>query len=85
MPNTKDEKLIWAFRLFLYLQYVIDVSYCKIYVEKVMAAGFNIDAETNDESVFGMTIYSYTAKNAAGYTITVGFAVAASTIVITKP
>ena len=43
----------------------------KAYAEEVKKAGFDVDPQTEDQAVAGMTIYSYTAKNADGYTIEV--------------
>ena len=45
----------------------------KAYAEKVKEAGFTVDPELQDETVMGMTIYSYTASNGNGYTVTVSF------------
>jgi hypothetical protein len=43
----------------------------KAYVEVVKGAGFTVDAETEDMEAGGMEIYNYTARNAAGYAISV--------------
>ncbi len=61
------------------------VEQLREYTEKVKAAGFTIDAETMDEDAGGMVIYTYTAKNAQGYTIQISFAMGSSTVVIEKP
>ncbi len=39
------------------------------YVEKVKNAGFTVDAETEDQEMGGIAIYSYTASNSSGYQI----------------
>lgn len=43
----------------------------KAYVETLKSAGFTLNAETVDEEFYGVAVYSYTASNAAGYTIDV--------------
>jgi catechol 2,3-dioxygenase-like lactoylglutathione lyase family enzyme len=50
------------------------VEQVKAYVEQVKAKGFTIDADTQDESVMGMTVYSYSAKNADEYRVDITFA-----------
>jgi hypothetical protein len=61
------------------------VDQLKEYVEKVKSAGFTVDAETEESEVMGMSIYNYTAQNAAGYSIMV-FSVAGSVgMTIEKP
>ena len=47
------------------------IEQIKAYVEKVKAAGFTINPETEDMEVSGMVIYSYTAQNADGYIVNV--------------
>ena len=54
------------------------------YVEKVKAAGFTEDPELQDETVMGIAIYSYTASNAAGYTVTVALSSGMGSISISK-
>lgn len=61
------------------------IGQVKAYVEKVKAKGFTVDAATNDESVMGMTVYSYTARNADGYTVTVTYAMGTSAVLLEKP
>ncbi len=57
----------------------------KDYVERVKANGFTLDAETTDQETMGMEIYMYTAKNEAGYTVTVTFTAGISSVVVEKP
>ncbi len=61
------------------------VEQVKAYAEKVKAAGFTVDAETMDEEMSGMVIYTYTAKNAQDYSVTVSFAMGTSSVIVTKP
>ncbi len=57
----------------------------KAYVEKVKAKGFTEDAQINDQKFGDMVIYSYIAKNADGYTVTVNFAMGTSAVLLEKP
>ncbi len=61
------------------------VEQVKSYVEKVKANGFTINAETTDQEMMGMTIYSYVAQNADGYTVSVTFSVGMSGVALEKP
>lgn len=49
----------------------VTIDQIKAYTEEVKKAGFDVDPQAEDQAVAGMTIYSYTAKNADGYTIEV--------------
>ena len=60
------------------------VEQIRDYVTKVKAAGFNIDEEVEDQEMMGMVIYSFTAKNADGYTIEITSASGTSSITISK-
>ncbi len=62
-----------------------DIEQIRAYVEKVKAAGFTIDPTTEDQEVMGMIIYTYVAKNADGYTVSVSSAMGVSAIEIEKP
>ncbi len=57
----------------------------KAYVEQVKAKGFTVDSETSDQKVGDMVIYSYTAKNADGYTVTVSCAMGTSAVLLERP
>ena len=61
-----------------------DNSKMRTYIETVKAEGFTIDASTTDETALGFPVLSYTAKNTAGYEITVSSAMGVNTIIITK-
>jgi hypothetical protein len=61
------------------------IEQIKSYVEKVKAAGFTIDAETEDEEMMGMVMYTYTAQNAGGYTISVYSMSGSAGINVEKP
>ena len=56
----------------------------RAYVEEVKAAGFVKNAETEDMEVMGMVIYTYTAQNAEGYTVSVFSAGGATGLSVTK-
>lgn len=47
------------------------VEQLKAYVEQVKAAGFNLNEELTDENIMGMSIYTFTAENADGYSVEV--------------
>jgi hypothetical protein len=57
----------------------------KAYAEQVKAAGFTKDDETLDQEIVGMAMYSYTAKNAAGYKVEIVFTAGTSLVTVTKP
>ncbi len=61
------------------------IEQIRAYVEEVKTAGFTIDATTEDQSVMGIIIYSYVAKNADGYIVSVACSAGVSTIEIEKP
>ncbi len=61
------------------------IDQVKSYTEEVKAAGFTVDAQTEDQNVMGITIYSYTAKNSAGYLVTVSYAMGTSAVLLEKP
>lgn len=46
-----------------------DLKGMRDYREKVIEAGFTIDAESEDMEVVGMTIFHYQASNEAGYVL----------------
>ena len=60
------------------------IEQIKDYAAKVKAAGFNINEEVEDQEIMGMVIYSFTAKNADGYTIEITSANGTSSITISK-
>ncbi len=76
--STNEEDFAVAFQN-------VTVEQIKAYVEKVKAEGFTVDAETSDQEVMGMVIYTYTAKNADGYTVTITFAMGTSGLTVEKP
>ncbi len=55
------------------------------YAEQIKNAGFTLDAETQDMEMAGMALYSYTAKNAAGYEINVFSASGTNGLEMLKP
>ena len=60
------------------------VEQIRDYVTKVKAAGFNIDEEVEDQEMMGMVIYSFTAENANGYTVEIGYVNGTSSLTISK-
>ncbi len=60
------------------------IGQIRAYVERVKAAGFTVDAQTEDQSMMGMVIYSYTASNANGYSIEVFSAMGISGLTLSK-
>ena len=61
------------------------VEQVKAYVEEVKAAGFTVNANTEDQAVMGMTIYVYAAENEAGYAVEVSYATGTAGINMSKP
>ncbi|MDR1927519.1 MAG: hypothetical protein LBQ33_02640, partial [Oscillospiraceae bacterium] len=54
------------------------------YTKQLKKKGFDKNAETTDESVFGMTTYSYSAENGKGYAVEVASALGMNVITIKK-
>ena len=57
----------------------------KAYAEKVKAAGFTVDPEETDENVMGMSVYSYSASNGKGYSVSVSFTAGVGGVTVTCP
>lgn len=62
----------------------VNADQVKAYAEKVKAGGFNVDPEENDQNVMGIVLYSYSARNSAGYKVEITFASGVSGIKISK-
>jgi len=62
----------------------VEVEQVKDYANKVKAKGFTRDENTQDETVMGMTIYEFSAKNAAGYEVSITFAMGMAGLTIEK-
>ncbi len=60
------------------------VAQIKAYAEKVKAKGFTVDAEEDEQNVYGIVIYTYKANNAAGFRVEITFASGTSGISISK-
>ena len=60
------------------------IEQIKDYATKLKAAGFNINEEVEDQEMMGMVIYSFTAENADGYTVSLTFASGNSGLEISK-
>ncbi len=63
----------------------VTVEQIRDYAEKVKAKGFTAEAELTDQEAMGMVIYSYQAKNADGYSVSVTFTGGAGGLVVQKP
>ena len=61
------------------------IDQIKAYVEKIKLAGFTVGAETTDEDIMGMVMYSYDAKNTAGYSLSIFSAAGQAGLTIEKP
>ena len=57
----------------------------KAYAGKVKAAGFDVDPEETDENVMGMAVYSYSASNGKGYSVSVSFTAGVGGVTVTCP
>ncbi len=62
----------------------IDVDQIKAYAEQVKASGFTVDAEEEDQNVYGVVVYTYSAYNADGYRVEVTLASGRAGITINK-
>lgn len=62
----------------------VDVDQIKAYAEQVKASGFTVDAEEEDQNVYGVVVYTYSAYNADGYCVEITFANGTSGITISK-
>ncbi|MBQ2101091.1 MAG: hypothetical protein II477_08475 [Lachnospiraceae bacterium] len=62
----------------------IGVEQIKEYAEKVKAMGFTIDAEEQDQNVYGIVVYNYSAYNDDGYQVEVSFTSGTSGLTIRK-
>jgi len=60
------------------------VDQLKDYVKELKKAGFTISENTEDQSVFGMQMYSYSAYNGKGYGVEVNYIMGMSTISIRR-
>ena len=54
------------------------------YAGKIKAAGFTVDAEEEDQNVYGVEVYSYSAYNADGYRVEISFASGSGSITVSK-
>lgn len=60
------------------------IEQIRAYTGKVKAAGFTVDAETEDEELMGIVMYGYTASNSSGYSIEIFSAAGACGLTISK-
>ena len=60
------------------------VDQLKDYVKDLKKAGFDKNADTQDQNVFGMQVYGYTASNNKGYGVEIAYAMGMSTITISR-
>lgn len=57
----------------------------KEYVEVIKNSGFEVDSDVQEQEIMGIVMYSYTASNSSGYSITVGYNNGTGTLSIDKP
>ena len=62
----------------------VEIEQVKAYADKVKAKGFTIDATEENQNVYGVSIYTYTAYNSDGYCVEITFANGTSGITISK-
>ncbi len=60
------------------------IEQVKEYAEKIKGAGFTLEAETADSTSMGIQVFTYQAKNSAGYFVTVSYAMGTSGLTIEK-
>ncbi|MBP5662323.1 MAG: hypothetical protein J6X30_04110 [Clostridia bacterium] len=75
--STSDDGFSAAFQS-------VNADQIKAYAEKVKANGFTVDAEEEDQNVYGVVVYTYSAYNADGYHVEVTFASGTGGITIGK-
>ena len=75
--STSDDEFSAAFQS-------VNVDQVKAYAEQVKASGFTVDAEEEDQNVYGVVVYTYSAYNADGYRVEVTFASGTAGITINK-
>ncbi len=63
----------------------VTLEQLRAYVEQIKARGFTLNAETTDQTVGTMVIYSYSASNASGYLVEVFFAMGTCGLSMSKP
>jgi hypothetical protein len=63
----------------------VTVEQVKAYVEKVKEKGFTVNPDLQDENMMGIVVYTYEAKNADGYKLTITFAAGTTGLEIRKP
>ena len=62
----------------------VSVDDIKAYAERLRSIGFTIDEEVEDQNTLGITIYQFSAKNEAGYTVSLVYAAGSSSMTIEK-
>ena len=60
------------------------IEQIKAYVEKVKIAGFNVNADTQDQNLMGVSYYSYQADNIAGYIFVISYSSGYANMTIEK-
>jgi hypothetical protein len=76
--NTSDAEFSVAFT-------GVTVEQVKAYAGQVKAAGFDKNPDEQDQNVMGITVYSYNAENADGYTVEITFAAGTTGMILRKP
>lgn len=62
----------------------VSVDELKAYAEQVRAAGFTIDEEVQDQNTMGVAVYTLSAKNESGYTVSLAYAAGSCSMTIEK-
>ncbi len=75
--NTSEDEFTVAFQN-------VTVDQIRAYAAKLKACGFTIDAEEEDQTTYGVVIYTYSAYHADGYYVDLSFAVGQCGLTICK-
>lgn len=75
--NTSEDEFTVAF-------VNVEVDKIKAYASKLKERGFTVDADEQDETTYGVVIYTYTAYNADGYYVDLSFASGTAGLTIGK-
>ena len=75
--NTSEDEFTAAFQN-------VTVDQIRAYAAKLKACGFTIDAEEEDQTTYGVVIYTYSADHADGYYVDLSFAAGQCGLTICK-
>ena len=83
-PDFKDPMIVSDTSSVTLVSTSSDVAAVKAYAAKLKAAGFTIDVNEQDNEFAGVAIYSFTAYNADGRSVSLSFAAGNASLSITK-